>query len=320
MRCANIVPVRFGIGVRSRRLGSVDSAAESLRVSLKGFGGSDGNGGAQTWLSGISPSNWIEKATQVSKMSSAQIDGLDHYVIGKLGSNEGEAVAWTLRDKWQLLRDKADTALANPPGWFSRKASEFLVFTSDFTNGYLFLKDFADSAKSAWQYLVSKGVALAGPVLRKFYDSAGRMLELNRDLSDAKTSGKFTQQELLVQKAKLDEGQASMNRARSAFSMLSAGASLDALAQGEFGTYALGEPVTAAAAASSVSPGLIIFAISLCAIAATIYFASRTVDGIPKMFGGVMENILGKGKDGATPIVSIALVASLIVAVFLLRD
>jgi len=299
MRIVTTVPVRLGVIVRPegrfRRpiLSGTpqEDAALTLVVSSKGLEGVEG------WLSGLRPSSWMQTATMVSNHAGIEVGNMNQNVIGKIGSDEGEATAKDLRSKWQSLKNRADAALANPPSWLTQASDKISVFIGDFKQG----------AKEAWQGYSNTAVEYSGPLLEEYYNTVNRLVDLQKDLALAKASGKFTQEELLQQDAKIKQGQASVDRIRSTFSTLSGGASIDDLAQKNFGSYkSLGVAWWIGAA------------IVIVALALLIYAASNLVGNVHKLVGGDDEGGNNNTVKGiSTGVIGLAL---LLILPFVMKD
>jgi hypothetical protein len=268
-----------------------EDAALTLVVSSKGLHGVDG------WLSGLRPSNWTQTASMVSNHAGIEVGNLDRNVIGKLGTDEGEATAQALRSKWQALKDRADSALSKPPSWLSTAVDKIAVFTADFKGG----------AQEAWQDYSNTALEYSGPVLEEYYKTVNRLIDLKNDLAKAQASGKFTQSQLLEQDGKIRQAQASVDRVRTVFSTMSGGASIDDLAQKNFGQYK--------------SLGLawwIGVAVVAVAIAALVYSASNLVKNVNGLVGGVGDDGEGSSAKGiSTGVIGLAL---LLILPFLMKD
>jgi hypothetical protein len=269
-----------------------ENAALTLVVSSKALEG------VQGWLSGLRPSSWSQTASLVSNRAGIEIDNLDSNVLDQLDSDEGEETAKLLRSKWQSLRDDADDALFHPPSWLTSATDKVSVFIADFTQG----------AQAAWQSYASTALEYSGPVLRQYYDSTKRLMELQSDLVDARSSGKFTEAELSDQAAKINEAEALLNRARSTFNTLSGGGSLDDVAQKTYGSY------------MGAIPAGIMAAIILVAVAVVIYTASSAIGKISDLIHG--PETPGGASEAAKGISTgmLGLVLLLVIPFFIMKD
>lgn len=276
-----------------RRLGASpeENAALTLVLSSKGLQGVEG------WLSGLRPANWTEIATLVSRHAGTEVGNLDRNVLGRLGSDEGDETARTLRDKWQGLKNRADAALSDPPGWLRTAADKMAVFMGDLREG----------AKVAWQGYLSTAVEYSGPVLEDYHAGVNGLNFLKADLARATASG-FDPKEIANQAARIREMEAAFDRVRTTFSRLSGGASIDDLAERQFGEY------KSMGAAWWVGAAIVI-----AGIAVLVYLATNLVKEGRGLLGQNPDEKDGDGKNAGIPLAVLGL-ALLIVIPFLMKD
>jgi len=131
------------------------------------------------WLGRLRPSNWDETALEVVKYSKTQYDALVRDVRGRTGNPDAE---YELEVAWWGLWERAYRAYQSPPSWLSQAADKVSVFLSDFTDG----------AKAAWQGYSEWAIKNSGPVLRKYHDCLGHVATLKNEFDQAQGSGEFS--------------------------------------------------------------------------------------------------------------------------------
>lgn len=284
-----------GLGVRPR-LGDAaqENAALTLVVSSKALGGVSG------W--GFQLANWNSSVGMVASRAALEVSNLDRNVIGRLGSEEAEASALDLRDRWQALKDKADRALADPPSYFTQLSAKWDQFVSDFKAG----------ATEAWQGYLQTSVELAGPVLESYWNSVSKVQFLQADLAKARESGKFSQEELNRQAAQIAAAQSRLETIRTLYRKMSLGASLDDVAESKFGPHELG--------AIQVPVAVVVGVVAVAALVASLALFMGKVDGLLERFGTAFDR-LNNDPEFRRMVIGISVVGlALIGLVFISKD
>lgn len=176
------------------------------------------------YLSAARPADWSERLDTSSRSIDAHLDELRALVTGQTGNADAEGRLLAL---WTALAEKNATMRSDAPSALAAGADRVARFFSDFAAG----------VKGALQSYSTWALKNAGPILQKFHASESRLRALRKDLRLASASGKFDAGTLAKQKAQLDAAQQKIDAIRAVFSKLSAGVSIDEVAQKEFGSY-----------------------------------------------------------------------------------
>jgi hypothetical protein len=181
----------------------------------------------------------------------------------------------------------------------------------------VFLGDFSRGVAGEWQSFLGTSVEYAGPVLEDYHGSVNRLNSLKSDLAQAQASGRFTAAQIQEQTSRIQASQAALDRVRSTYSRMSAGASIDDLAQKSFGAYKnLG--ITAAAVEWIIKG--VIAAVIIVSIAYMVYAFRDAV----KSISGIFDPDSGDGKDGDGKFPTSAQIAvgvlGLVLLAFLLKE
>lgn len=182
------------------------------------------------YLGAATASNWEERVNNSLRLIPNEFKTLETFVRNKTGNPEAERQLFEL---WGTVSKTAIQMNANKPGVFAQLKDKVSLFLTSFWKG----------AQEAQQGYASWAVESSGPILKMFHGGLQKLALLKRDLADAKAAGRPAS-EIAAQEQKIAGAEAWANRARSTFSAISAGASLDKLAIQKYG--ALSGPIAAA--------------------------------------------------------------------------
>ena len=258
--------------------------------------------GEVEWLGRLRPANWDETALEVIAYSKTQYDSLVREVRGRTGNPDAE---YELELQWWGLWSRAYQAYQNPPSWLSQASDKVSVFMTDFVNG----------AKVAWQSYSEWAIKNSGPVLRKYHDCLSHVAMLKAEFGGAQASGAYSSGKLFDQEQAITRAEDALNTVRTTYRAMSAGGDIDKAAVEVYGPPSLG--------AIQISA---ILAIKIVVISTVIAVAAITIFSVGKMGGTfvdgakqAVDSVTNLAKDNPVGfILSVGCVAAMIALPFVL--
>lgn len=176
------------------------------------------------YLANARPSDWEFRATQAGKIAAAEINFLKGAVLGKTGNPEGED---KLFSAWGDILAKSTQMLQNKPSLWEQIKDKTSLFFTDFWQG-------VREAQQSYAEWIAKN---AGSILSKYHESVNRSIVLETDLNRLVRERQISDQTAQTRRAQIAQSKALLDAVRSAYKAASGGASIDELAQKEYGSY-----------------------------------------------------------------------------------